>query len=219
MNQTTLGNPIHLTVIDDHPVVFLGVQYALRKCKSTPVLLVNQFTNGFDALKEIDRLNSEVVLIDLFLPDINGTDLARRMLDLKPELKIGIYSSMLEKKYIVSAFKKGALGYLPKTATPDEIIDFVTTIHKGERYIRGVVADILFSEEPAIKNISSITNREKEILELVLDGCKNKEIAEKLNIAERTVEFHKQNLYLKLEVNNSVDLYKAAHRFNLLPDM
>lgn len=219
MNQTTLGNPIHLTVIDDHPVVFLGVQYALRKCKSTPVLLVNQFTNGFDALKEIDRLDSEVVLIDLFLPDINGTDLARRMLDLKPELKIGIYSSMLEKKYIVNAFKKGALGYLPKTATPEEIIDFVTTIHKGERYIRGAVANIMFSEEPATKHLSNITNREKEILDLVLDGYKNKEIAEKLNIAERTVEFHKQNLYLKLEVNNSVDLYKAAHRFNLLPDI
>lgn len=211
-------NPIRLTVIDDHPVVFLGIKYALRKCKSAPVLLVNQFVNGFDALQAIDQLNSDVVLIDLFLPDINGTDLARKMLDAKPELKIGIYSSMLEKKYIANAFKKGALGYLPKTATPAEIVDFITTINKGERYVRGIVADVLFTEEPAPRQLSTITKREKEILELVLDGCKNREIAEKLNIAERTVEFHKQNLYLKLEVNNSVDLYKTAHRLNLLPD-
>jgi DNA-binding NarL/FixJ family response regulator len=92
------------------------------------------------------------------------------------------------------------------------------TISKGERYIRGVIADIVFSDVPVSNKQFNITKRENEILQLIFDGLKNREIAEKLNIAERTVEFHKQNIYLKLEVSNSVDLYKSAQRHNLLSE-
>ena len=207
---------IRLSVVDDHPVVFLGIQMALRKFKNSPIQLVNQYANGNEVIKNIGDLNSDVFLIDLFLPDIKGDDLTRKILELYPAMKIGIYSSMLDKEYILNSFRSGALGYLPKSASPDEILDFILTISKGERYIRGIIADNLFGTQNLAGEFAKMTKRETEIIELVLNGMKNREISVELNIAERTVEFHKQNIYLKLGVNNSVDLYKAAQRLNLI---
>jgi DNA-binding NarL/FixJ family response regulator len=214
------GKPtaIRLSVIDDHPVVFLGVRMALRKCKTQSIVFVNQYINGTSVINDLANLNSDVVLIDLFLPDTKGYDLARKILEVYPDIKIGIYSSMLEKDAILTSFKSGALGYLPKTAPYEELVDFILTISKGERYVRGVIADIIFANENAPKPLIDITKRESEILQLIFDGCKNREIAEKLNIAERTVEFHRQNIYLKFNVTNSVDLYKTALQLNLIPE-
>jgi DNA-binding NarL/FixJ family response regulator len=209
---------IRLSVIDDHPVVFLGVRMALRKCKDQSIVFVNQYISGSELIEDLANLNSDIVLIDLFLPDAKGYDLARKILEVYPEIKIGIYSSMLDKEAILNSFKSGALGYLPKTASYDDLVDFILTISKGERYVKGVIADIIFADESSSKQLIDITKREREILQFILDGFKNREIADKLNIAERTVEFHRQNIYLKFDVNNSVDLYKAALQLNLIQE-
>jgi DNA-binding NarL/FixJ family response regulator len=218
MNKTQTSDVIRLSVIDDHPIIFFGIRFAIRKMKVQSIQLVNQYICGADVISNLKNLNSDVCLIDMCLPDIKGYELAKKILEVYPDMKIGIYSNMLDREYILNSFKAGVLGYLSKTSGTDEIIDFIQTIGKGERYIRGVVADLMFSNEYLTENpkISKISKREAEILQLILDGYKNREIAEKLCIAERTVEFHKQNIYLKLDVNNSVDLYKAAMRLNLL---
>ena len=218
MKNGVAGDIIRLSIIDDHPVVFLGVQMSLRRCKTHSIEIVNQYTNGDQILNDLPNLNSNVLLIDLCLPDIKGYDLASKILEVYPEMKIGIYSSMNDRELVLKSFRSGALGYLSKTATADMLIDFILTISKGERYIRGTIADIVFSDVSVSNKQFNITKRENEIMQLIFDGLKNREIAEKLNIAERTVEFHKQNIYLKLEVNNSVDLYKSAQRFNLLSE-
>jgi len=212
------SDTIRLSVIDDHPLIFLGIQLVLQKLKSHSIKLVNQYANGDDAMADIENINSDVILIDMCLPDIKGYHLAKKILEVYPEMKIGIYSGLLEREYIVNSFKYGVLGYLPKSANPYEIVNFILTIRKGERYIRGSVADIIFENDnlPDKQRTLNITKRETEILQFIFDGFKNREIADKLSIAERTVEFHKQNIYVKLSVNNSVDLYKAVLRLNLL---
>lgn len=218
MKDKEEAEPIHLSVVDDHPIIFLGVQLALKRIKNHRIEFVNQYVTGSEVVDNLEYLKSGVFLIDLCLPDMKGYDLAVKILAVYPEMKIGIYSSMLDKEYIVNSFQNGVLGYLPKSAKADEIIDFISTIGRGERYIRGIVADILLENGNALQKQReiSITRRETEILQLIFDGNKNREIAEKLTIAERTVEFHKQNIYLKLDVNNTVDLYKAALRLNLI---
>lgn len=218
MKNSIKSDTIRLSVIDDHPLILLGIQLVLQKLKSHSIKLVNQYTNGDDAMADIENINSDVILIDMCLPDIKCYQLAKKILEVYPEMKIGIYSGLLEREYIVNSFKYGALGYLTKSANPYEIVNFISTIRKGERYIRGSVADIIFENDnlPDKQRTLNITKREKEILQFVFDGFKNREIADKLCIAERTVEFHKQNIYVKLGVNNSVDLYKAVLRLNLL---
>lgn len=218
METSVKSNTIRLSVVDDHPVIFMGVQMAIRKNKGQSIVIVHQYINGSDVINDLPNLNSDVLLIDLYLPDIKGYDLAKKILEVYPEMKIGIYSSMLDKEDIMNSLKSGALGYLPKTASYDDLIDFIMTISKGERYVRGVIADIIFANTPPPLQIINVTKRETEIMQLIFDGYKNKEIADKLSISDRTVEFHRQNIYLKFDVSNSVDLYKAALKLKLVQE-
>ena len=209
---------IRLSVVDDHPVVFLGIQHIVQTVKDYTIELVNQYLSGSQLIDNLTNLNSDVLLIDLGLSDMKGYELARLVLAKYPDIKIGIYSSRPERHHILNSFKNGVMGYLPKTANSKEFIEFILTISKGERYVRGNVADVLFEYLHLDKKQDqlNITKRESEILQHIVAGCRNKEIAAKLNIAERTVEFHKQNIYVKFEVNKSVELYKAAQRHNLI---
>lgn len=218
MKMEAITQPIRLSIVDDHPVVAMGIKLILKYAKSINISITNQYINGAELINNLESLNSDVLLIDMCLPDMKGFELSRLVLQRFPEMKIGIYSNMLEREQILNAFRYGVLGYLPKSADSNEIIDFILTIWRGERYIRGAVANIIFESELvfAKKNEFRITKRESEVLHLILSGNRNKEIAERLSIAERTVEFHKQNLYVKLEVSNTVDLYKVATRLNLL---
>lgn len=217
MSTSTNSNHINLCVVDDHPIIFQGIELIIKKSKEYHIELCEQYLCGSELLRNISYINSDVFIIDVCLPDMKGHDLAKTILKINPEAKIGIYTSILEREHLLNSFKSGVLGYLSKAAKPNELIDFIITISKGERHVRGIIADIIFEKENLFeKSKSNITRRESEILHYILNGHKNREIAEKLNIAERTVEFHKQNIYIKLEVSNSVDLYKAAMRLNLL---
>lgn len=218
MNTSSKLEAIRLVVIDDHPVIFLGIQLAVKRLKAHTIEIVGQYTNGTDVIADMANINCDVLLVDMRLPDIMGHELVKKILEVYPKMKIGIYSNMLDKEHILNAFKYGVIGYLPKTASYDEIVDFILSVNRGEKYVKGVVADILLENHLIEKKQEklNITRRESEILQLVLKGHKNREIADKLNIAERTVEFHKQNIYSKLEVTNSIDLYKIARHLNLM---
>jgi len=217
MNINENPNHIKLCVVDDHPVISQGIELVIRHSKGVCIKLCDSFTSGNELLNNLQHINPDVFLVDVLLPDVKGYDLARSILAINPEAKIGIYSSVLDREYVLNSFKSGVLGYLPKTARPDEIIDFILTLSRGERHVRGIVADIIFEKENLLEKAQlNITKRELEILHFILEGHKNKEIAEMLNIAERTVEFHKQNIHVKLGVNNSIDLYKTAKKLNLV---
>jgi len=209
---------IRLSLIDDHPVIFMGIRLSLKQTRTQAIEFANQYISGAEALADLENLNSDVVLIDMCLPDIKGYELAKKIQERYPTIKIGIFSSIIDKECVINSFKNGIMGYLPKSAGPNELLDFILTINRGERYVRGVIADILFENSFAASQQSmvTLTKRESEILQLTLDGLKNKSIASQLNISERTVEFHKQNIYLKLEVTNTIELYKAAQRLNLI---
>jgi len=114
----------------------------------------------------------------------------------------------MEQKDIVKCFENGALRYLSKSASPLELIDYIKTLSRGERYIRGRIVDLFFSnpKEELPSMLTKLTGREKEVLELVINGNRNKDVANRLYISERTVEFHKQNIYSKLNVVNAVEL-------------
>lgn len=219
MKKMINSAPIRISVVDNHPIFFLGIQMALKKTKGHTIELINHYINGNEMIIELSNINSDVILIDMCLPDISGDELAHLILEKYPDMKIGIYSNMLDHRFILNAIKSGVLGYLPKTANASEIVEFIQTISRGERYVRGIVAEIIFENDRFLnkQHEFNITKRELEILQLIINGSKNREIAKNLSIALRTVEFHKQNLYVKLDVNNSIELYKEAIRLDILP--
>jgi len=218
MGDRNKNSSIKISIVDDHPVVFWGVKLAIKKCKSFLIEIDNQYSCGTDLLSDLKNLNSDVLLIDLCLPDIKGYELIPEILAIYPDMKIGIYSGMLYGEDILTSFQNGALGYLLKSADSKEIIAFIETLSRGERYLKGQVADAFFNAKGLQKpeTESPITKRELEIIQLISEGLRNKEIAERLSISERTVEFHKQNIYLKLKVNNNIDLVKRAVHNRLL---
>lgn len=186
---------IRLSVVDDHPMICMGIAMMLKQNKDQSIKLVSTYSNGTQVINNLKNLNTDVFLIDLSLPDILGYKLAERILEVYPQMKIGIYTHMIEKKCILNSFKCGVLGYISKSAGPKEIIDFILVLSRGEKYIRGEVADILFAQKGIFRKYEklNITKRESEILQLIVSGLRNKEIADKLSIAERTVEFHRIN--------------------------
>jgi DNA-binding NarL/FixJ family response regulator len=218
MGDKAKNSSIKISIVDDHPVIFWGVKLAIKKCKSFSIEIVNQYCCGTDLRLDLKNLTCDVLLIDLCLPDMKGYDLIPEILATYPDIKIGIYSSMLYGEDILTSFQNGALGYLLKSADSKEIIAFIETLSRGERYLKGQVADAFFNAKGLHKpeTESQITKRELQIIQLISDGLRNKEIAEILSISERTVEFHKQNIYLKLKVSNNIDLVKRAVHNRLL---
>jgi Response regulator containing a CheY-like receiver domain and an HTH DNA-binding domain len=218
MRDKNQNSAIKISIVDDHPVIFWGIKLAIKKCKSFSTEIVQQYCCGAELRQDLKNLDCDVLLVDLCLPDMKGYELIPEILAAHPNIKVGIYSSMLYGEDILTSFQNGALGYLLKSADSKEIISFIETLNRGERYLKGQVAEAFFNANGLHKpeTESPITKRELEIIQLISEGLRNKEIAEKLSISERTVEFHKQNIYLKLEVNNNVELVKKAIHNRLL---
>lgn len=212
-------NKITLALVDDHPMVLLGIQLSLEKKKIRHIEINGAFVSGTEILNNIDNIITDVVMVDLLLPDMKGSELIAKLLVRKPSLKIGIFSSYDDEEEILSSFANGALGYLSKSAKTDEMIHFVETIYQGEIYIKDRIAEILINHTKLTtgNNIHfQLTLREQEVLDLILDGEKNKAIANKLYISERTVEFHRKNIFVKFNVTNISGLMKSVYHYKPL---
>ncbi len=208
---------IRLTVVDAYPVVCLGIKHMLGHPKGKSIELANVYDNGSQVIDNLKNLDSNVFVIGMCLPDMQGYELAKQILESNPDVKIGIYTHKIDKDCILNAIKCGALGYISKTASVMEFLDFIFSISKGEMYYRGKIADVLYKKKYVDKKYKdlNVTKRESEILQLVLSGLKNREIAGKLSIAERTVEFHKHNLYQKFGVYNPIQLSRAVQQLDI----
>lgn len=207
---------IRLAIIDDQPIVVLGIKMAIQKYKQAHFEFSSSFDSGRAALAEIHNESFDVLLVDILLPDISGIDLIKGLLEINPNYRIGIYSSITEKEIILEAFDNGAMGFLSKSANSHDLVEFIMTIAKGEMYIRGEVAKIMVSQmKPEIKpqKYVQLTRKECDVFNLIICGLKTKEIALQLQISDRTVEFHKQNIYKKYGVSGAFNLAKIAVGF------
>jgi DNA-binding NarL/FixJ family response regulator len=204
---------VGIAVVDDHPMVLMGIKMALKSIKAKHINLCGNFDTGKELLEHLGEIQADIVLVDLILPDITGDELIRQLIRINPTAKIGIFSSYIEQEMILKAFENGARGYLPKSAGTEEFIDYIETLANGGYYIKGKIAEILLPGNRQInfrKNNIKLTEREKEIASFVIDGLKSKDIASRLYISERTVEFHKKNLYEKYGVSSALELVKKS---------
>ena len=203
---------INLVVVDDHPMTLMGMKLILKGTDALHIKLCGCYESGKELLHHIKDKQVDVVIIDLAIPDINGVDLIDRLLEINPDYKIGIYSSFEEKNIIIRAFEKGVIGYLSKES-PN--IDFINTLSRREPYVRGKIATLLLNnnrENCNYHRVVRLTVREKEVLTMILGGITSREIASKLFISERTVEFHRRNIYAKFEVKNVIGLVNSLSK-------
>lgn len=206
---------IKLYLVDDHRMVI--DMWASLLSTNPKFEIAGTALDGEKAFEEISNTLPNIVLMDITLPGMSGIELTKKIREKLPSIKIlGVSmhtNIMLIKQMLIS----GASGYVSKTSSFDEMIQAITTIHEGSRYICRNIKDYITNQviseqqsDPAYR-INQLTKRELEIVTLIKEGHSSKEISEKLFISKRTVEVHRYNIFRKLEVNNITSLIKITN--------
>ncbi|XOV91684.1 MAG: response regulator [Bacteroidota bacterium] len=207
--------PIKLLIADDHLVAREGIVFLLSG--SPEIEVVGEANNGKEAIKMVDELNPDILICDISMPDLSGIELLKTLESGKRDVKVLILSMHKDSEYIMKSFEYGAMGYLPKNADEGELLKAVDTIYNGDRYLTQEVSNVLAQSMLASKSTVkyNLTTREKEIINNLVKGLSNKQIAAELFISIRTVDTHRTNIMKKLQVNNVASLVKLAMKENL----
>lgn len=184
--------------------------------------IIGEVGNANDLYLLLQNRLPNLIITDISLPFISGIDITKYVRANYPQIKIMVLSMHTNEEYISKALCAGANGYLPKDAGMEELIKAIRVISEGGRYFTKEISDTILDSfikqsqpiAPQLKN-ESLTNREKEVIRLVVDGLSNKEIADTLVISVRTVDSHKNNIMQKLQLKSSVELVKYAIKNNL----
>ena len=205
---------IRVLIADDHPIVCKGIRNLLDP--AVGIKVVGEASSGAQTLQMIEDLKPDVVLLDMELPDMNGVEVLKKILESGYMGKILGLSSYDDREYISQLLALGASGYLIKDEVPDTIVEAVRGVARGEkgwvsRRVAAKLSQMLQDEETGSKNL---TSREMDVLHLVVDGKTNAEIAISLGISAKTVEKHLDSIYRKMGVASRVEAAVMAVREN-----
>jgi two-component system, NarL family, response regulator LiaR len=208
--------PIRVLLVDDHPIVRKGIQNLLEK--SGDIEVVGEASNGSYAMATIQSSPPDIVLLDMELPDMDGTQLAREIQKVYPEVKILALSAHDDQRYIKGLLELGAAGYLMKEEAPDIIVEAIRGTAQGEKgwVSHRINAQILSWVKPGKWEGNELTSREDEVLRLITQGKTNQAIAADLGISEKTVEKYLGAIYVKLNVSSRVEAAVYAVREGLV---
>ena len=209
-NPTREINPIRILSVDDHPVFSEGLSTIIAS--QPDMLLVGQAANAVEAVAEFRRLLPDITLMDLSLPGTNGTDTLIAIRGEFPRARIVMLTTSDTEGEIQRALRAGASGYVLKSMPKNELLAVIRAVHTGKRRIPPEVAARLAEHI----GDEDLTARELEVLGLIKDGYRNKQIADRLAIAETTVNFHIKNLVSKLGANDRTHAVMIALRRGLL---
>lgn len=203
---------IKVVIAEDHKIVRSGLRRILEE---NQIDVVGEVKNGNEAIELSCRLKPDVVLMDIGMPEEDGISATKIIKKKCPEIKIVVLTMYKDEEILMRAIKAGAIGYVLKERTPDELVHSIKSAYRGESVISPLLANRLLQEfyheletEDASKlRIKKLTNREKEVLELISKGKTNREIASELCISENTVKNHLSHIFKKL---HATDRTKAA---------
>jgi two-component system NarL family response regulator len=204
------SGPIRVILVDDHPIVRSGIRGLLEKASDIEV--VGEAENGESALRLADDAAADVLLLDMELPDLPGPQVAARLKQNHPELKILTLSAHDDSVYVRQLLEQGAAGYLMKEEAPEVILDAVRGVARGQQgwISREIAAQISNWIRVEMEEDTRLTRREIETLGLLVEGKTNQAIAADLNISEKTVEKHIKAIFDKLKVSSRVEAAVSA---------
>ena len=198
---------------DDHSIVLAG----LRKLVEEHCEVVGTVEDGRALIEAAKKLCPDIILLDIAMPLLNGLDAARQLVKLVPQSKLIFMTMQSSPTYATEAFKAGASGYLLKRSAVTELSQAIQMVLKGHHYItplmtKGVLQSALHSSGPAPlkSSLSSLTPRQREVLQLLAEGKGTKDIASLLKLSIRTVEFHKSRIMEALEIHSTAELTQYA---------
>jgi DNA-binding NarL/FixJ family response regulator len=206
-------NRPRILMADDHAIVLAG----LRKLVEAEGEVVGMVEDGRALVEAAQQLRPDIVLLDISMPLLNGLDAARQISKLVPESKLIFLTMHATPTYATEAFKAGASGYLIKRSAAVELKQAIQAVMRGQHYMtplitKDVLAATLQSPDGQLNKplVTSLTQRQREVLQLVAEGKGTKAIASILNISVKTVEFHKFRIMSELDLHSTAELVKYA---------
>ena len=219
---------INVLLVEDHELYRMGLAMLLDK--SDEIKLLGEAGDGIEGIKKARELSPDVILMDIGLPSIDGIEATQRIKDFSPECKILIFTSRDSENDVFEAFKAGADGYIMKGATPEQTITAIKSVYEGVGWIDPAIARLVFSNlhkpvqiksaeieaKKSSNNSYGLTERELDVLELMVEGLSNPQIAEKLVITRATAKAHVHSILQKLCVTSRTQATVTAMKEGLV---
>lgn len=206
---------IKVLIADDHQIVRSGIRMLLDA--QPGITIVGEASNGNEVVEQAILLRPDVVLMDISMPEKSGIEATRKIKESNPDVEIVGLTMHAEDRYFFQLLQAGASGYVVKGAAPQDLLEAVAAAARGEAYIhpslqRKLIGDYVSRSEKAgaLPVLESLTERELEVLQLIVDGQTSREIADSLTISPNTVERHRQNIMSKLGLHNRAELVRYA---------
>jgi DNA-binding NarL/FixJ family response regulator len=212
---------LKLLLADDHQIVRQGLRAILKT--EPDFQLVGEAADGLETLRLAEKLNPDVLVLDLMMPGLGGLEVTRQLAKRAPDTRIVILSMHSNIAYVVEALRAGASAYVLKESGAEELVAAIRAVAAGKRYFSPPISEgalgayIEKAEETPLDPYNTLTAREREVLQLTAEGLSGTEISEKLFISPRTVETHRANLMRKLGVRNQKELIRYALQRKIVP--
>jgi len=208
-------NKIKVMVVDDHPLVRHGIKTVFEAYDD--VLLVAEAENGREAIEKCGKYTPDIVLMDVIMPVLDGVEATTHLIKNWPNVKIIALTSFNNEDLIKKILKAGAVSYILKNISGAKLVKTIKDVYKGKLVLSSQATKILLTElrEPPDETIK-LTDREKEILALIVEGLSNKQIAERLYLSNSTVQFHVSNILSKLGVSKRTEAAYLALKQKLV---
>jgi len=215
-------NTISVLLVDDHAVVRAGLRVLLES--ENDFQIVGETGDGLEALRLLEKLKPQIMLLDLMIPSLSGIEVARQTGRVSPQTRILVFSIHDNEAYVLEALRAGASGYAVKDSKTSEILDAVRVVATGRRYLSPPLTQFAIeaymqkaqTTPPREISYDSLTTREREVLHLTSEGHTAAKIGARLFISPRTVEIHRANLMRKLSLRNQADLFRYALKKGLI---
>lgn len=211
---------VKLMLVDDHEIVRTGMRMLLEAQSDLEIVI--EANSGAAAIEAAEKHDLDVVLMDLSMPEMDGIESTRQLKSRFPKLAVLALTIHEEEEYLFQMLNAGASGYIPKRAAPEDLLQAIHAVHRGEVFLHPSVAgalvdDFMQRKHPATpEGRHRLTSREREVLILIAEGLTNKKIGEQLEISPKTVARHRDNISAKLQLSSRAELARYAIQKGLL---
>jgi DNA-binding NarL/FixJ family response regulator len=209
---------IRLVLADDHPIVLHGLQQLFER--QADFAVIRCCTDGHSTLEAVRTLRPDVLVLDLRMPNGDGSDVLRHIAAEELGCRTVVLTAAIRNRQALDALQNGALGLVLKESAPETLVTAVRRVHQGERWIdpeilTGALGGLFTRDRTSRQMAGQFTPRETEIIGLIVEGLRNREIAERLSISEGTVKLHLHHIYEKADVDGRLALVLYAQQHGL----
>ena len=214
--MATTNRKIRILLADDHTLVRRG--FAMIVSAQEDMEVVGEAQNGREAVELAGKLQPDVVVMDVTMPELNGIEGTRRIGEACPRTRVLAVSMHRDSMYVREILRAGARGYLVKDSEDEELLNGLRAVARGEAYLSPAVSDAVLNDyrKHVTNPIDLLTSREREVLQLIAEGKTNKEIAQLLTLSVYTVEAHRGKIMEKLNLHSTGDIVRFAIRNGLI---